>query len=128
MPPRPKKEDPNKSIMDALMSKLSERQLARMSAPSLERDWSRQEICNAFIETFELVGGVPRLALWANDPENYKDFLNLLMRLAPKEQAKDIGKQAFVYKSNVPQSSLVKNGTEVAEGVFVEIDGDVRPE
>lgn len=121
--------DPNKDIMDALMSKLTQRQLARMQS-GVEREWSRREIQDAFIETFDLVGGVPRLALWANDPENYKDFLNLLMKLAPKEQAADIGKQAFVYRSNVPQSSLVKkkDGDEVAEGEFTEIGGDVQPE
>lgn len=130
-PPRRKseREDPNKSIMDALMSKLTQRQLARMQNSGVEREWSRKEIQDAFLETFELVGGVPRLALWANDPENYKDFLNLLMKLAPKEQAGEIGKQAFVYQSNVPQSSLVKRGgEEVAEGEFEEINDGVRPE
>lgn len=119
--------DPNKDIMDALMSRLTERQLARMQS-GVERDWSRKQIQDAFIETFDLVGGVPRLALWANDPANYKDFLNLLMKLAPKEQMGEKANAAIVYQSLVPQSSLVKrNGEQIAEGEFVDIvdDGDV---
>lgn len=116
--------DPNKDIMDALMSKLTERQLARMQS-GVERDWSRKQIQDAFIETFDLVGGVPRLALWANDPANYKDFLNLLMKLAPKEQMGERANAAIVYQSMVPQSSLVKRaGEEIAEGDFEELGVD----
>lgn len=119
--------DPNKDIMDALMSKLTERQLARMQS-GVERDWSRKQIQDAFIETFDLVGGVPRLALWANDPANYGQFLNLLMKLAPKEQMGERANAAIVYQSLVPQSSLVKRvGDEIAEGDFEElgVDNDV---
>lgn len=119
--------DPNKDIMDALMSKLTERQLARMQS-GVEKDWSRKQIQDAFIETFDLVGGVPRLALWANDPANYKDFLNLLMKLAPKEQMGERANAAIVYQSMVPQSTLVKRaGEEIAEGDFEElgVDDDV---
>lgn len=122
---RQKPEDPDKSIMDALMSRLSERQLARMQAPNVSRDWSRKQIQDAFIETFELVGGVPRLALWANDPANYKDFLQLLMKLAPKEQMAEKTGQAIVYQSMVPRSDLIKDGSEASEGDFVEIDGGI---
>ena len=47
--------------------------------------FSRKQIEQAFLETFDLVGGVPRLALWANQEENYSAFLQLLLKLAPKE-------------------------------------------
>jgi hypothetical protein len=113
--------DPSQSIMDALMSKLAERQLARMQS-GVEREFSRKQIQDAFIETFDLVGGVPRLALWANDPANYKDFITLLMKLAPKEQMAEKANAAIVYQSLVPQSSLVKrNGEQIAEGEFEDI-------
>ena len=38
----------------------------------------RDRVTSAFHETFELVGGVPRLALWAN--ENYGSFAKLYLR------------------------------------------------
>ena len=38
---------------------------------NIERIYSRKQIEQSFLETFELVGGVPRLASWANDEENY---------------------------------------------------------
>jgi len=71
----------------------------------VERLYSRKQIERAFLETFELVGGVSRLAHWANDDENYKDFLKLLMVMAPKEQNSG-GGQVIEYRSNVPRSPL----------------------
>jgi hypothetical protein len=72
----------------------------------VERIFSRKQIEQAFLETFELVGGVPRLARWANDEENYKDFLKLLMVMAPKEALATTQGQILEYRSNVPNSPL----------------------
>jgi len=52
------------------------------------------------------VGGVPRLAIWANQEENYGKFLDLLMKLAPKDTGAAIAGQILEYRSNVPQSPL----------------------
>ena len=100
-------------IMQALESKLTTRQ--RKS--NVERIWSRKQIEQAFIETFELVGGVPRLAVWANQEENYGDFLKLLMKLAPKDVLQNTA-TVLEYRSNVPHSPLNRG----AEIVDVEID------
>lgn len=88
-----------------IMSALDARTPARQRG-SVDRIFSRKQIEQAFIETFELVGGVPRLAQWANDPENYTQFLKLLMQLAPKEQMQEAVGNVIEYRSNVPQSPL----------------------
>ena len=69
-----------------LLNRLSERRLRQATSPNVQHIRSRKEIEQALLETFDLVGGIPRLALWANDPENYGEFLKLLLKLAPKEQ------------------------------------------
>lgn len=88
----------------ALQRQLSERQRKKNS--NVERVFSRRQIEQAFIESFEMIGGVPRLALWANEPENYGEFLKLLMRLAPKEATAAMAGQVLEYRSNVPASPL----------------------
>jgi hypothetical protein len=44
---------------------------------------NREEIANAFLTSFEMVGGVPRLAYWAD--QNYGEFVKIFGRLLPKE-------------------------------------------
>lgn len=83
---------------------------------------SRKAIEQAFMETFEMVGGIPRLAIWANDPANYGDFLKLMMKLAPKEQLGAVAGQILEYRSNIPTSPLNRTLTteEISEGVIVD--------
>lgn len=79
---------------------------------SVQRLYSRRALEQGFLECFELVGGIPRLAIWANNPENYGEFLKLLMKFAPKETAQEVGR-VLEYRSNVPGSPL--NRGEVLE-------------
>lgn len=101
-----------------------ERNLAtrgRRQAANVEKVFSRRQIEQAFLETFDLVGGVPRLAVWANDPENYGTFLQLMMKLAPKELAGPVGATVLEYRSMIPQSPLNRRpAEEAAEGVFTQ--------
>lgn len=97
----------------ALQRQLSERQ--RKKNGGVEKVFSRRQIEQAFLETFEMVGGVPRLAIWANDPENYGTFLQLMMKLAPKEAtAAQLG-QVLEYRSLVPASPLNRPAPEKAQ-------------
>jgi len=107
----------------ALQNQLSERQRRKDLATGVERIYSRKQIEQAFIETFELVGGVTRLAQWANDPENYDKFLNLLMRLAPKDMGGAVQGAVIQYVSNVPASALNRPKPEeaIAEGEFTSV-------
>lgn len=92
------------SFDDALDISLSERQI-RLATGRKHPTYSRQETEQAFHEVFDLIGGVPRLALWANNPENYGEFLKLYSKLLPKEAARaDGGVINFV--SSIPDSPL----------------------
>lgn len=57
--------------------------LSRISVP---REVKRQRVVNAFHDAFELIGGVPRLAHWAD--QNQTEFYKLYGRLLPSEAAK----------------------------------------
>jgi len=104
----------------SLRNQLTERQQRRKG--NIERVFSRKQIEQAFIESFELVGGVPRLALWANDEENYGQFLKLLMQLAPKDSGAKVLGEVLEYRSNIPQSPLnnPSQGGEIEDGEIVE--------
>jgi hypothetical protein len=103
----------------ALQKQLSDRQ--RKRAGGVERIFSRKQIEQAFLETFEMVGGIPRLAIWANDPENYGTFLNLLMKMAPKEAVVAAQGAVLEYRSNIPASPLNRAPVEdISEGEMVE--------
>ncbi len=107
----------------ALQQQLSERQ--RKKNGGVEKVFSRRQIEQAFLETFEMVGGVPRLALWANDPENYGTFLQLMMKLAPKEALQNQVGAVLEYRSLVPQSPLNRPAPdkeqEVSDGDFTDV-------
>jgi hypothetical protein len=57
--------------------------VSRISVP---RELKRQRVVNAFHDAFELIGGVPRLAIWADGHPT--DFYKLYARLLPAEASK----------------------------------------
>lgn len=57
--------------------------VSRISVP---REVKRQRVVNAFHDAFELIGGVPRLAHWADSHPT--DFFKLYARLLPAEASK----------------------------------------
>jgi hypothetical protein len=108
----------------ALQAQLSERQRRKDLKSGVERIYSRRHIEQAILETFELIGGVSRLAMWANDPENIGEFYKIMMRLAPKEMTAAAAGQVIEYRSNIPASALnrgkVEREEDIAEGDFSE--------
>lgn len=92
------------TIVDDILNRALDRR-QQLSKQNVQKLFSRKMVEQGFLECFELIGGVPRLALWANDPENYGDFLKLLVKFAPKEVSQATG-QVLQYHSNVPQSPL----------------------
>lgn len=111
---------PPPDFEQALARNLTTRQ--RQAESNVERIYSRRQIETAFLETFELVGGIPRLALWANDPENYGLFLQLLLKLAPKEQMGRVAGQVLEYRSNIPPSPLSRTGHQSEEVIDAQPD------
>lgn len=104
-------------FMAQLNHKLSARK--RQSEASVSQVFTRKQIEQAFIESFELVGGVPRLALWAGEEDNYSDFLQLLIKLAPKDSGREDGGKTFEYRSNVPPSPLNNHAASAPELVRI---------
>lgn len=97
--------------MQSIVERLEETVPAKRG--SVERIYSRKQIEQAFLETFELVGGVSRLSLWANEDDNYKDFLKLLMVMAPKEALQEQSGNVIEYRSNIPASPLNRRADEI---------------
>ena len=51
--------------------------------------FTRKDVVQAFQASFELIGGVPRLALWANNHET--EFFKLYSRLLPSQASSALG-------------------------------------
>lgn len=87
--------------------------LADRRTGKITRLYSRREIEQQILETFELVGGISRFARWANEEENYEAFLNMWVKIAPKEQAVEQAGQVLQYQSLVPQSPLNRQPVQI---------------
>jgi len=67
--------------------------------------FTRKDVVNSFQQAFDLVGGVPRLALWAN--ENYTEFAKLYARLLPSQASSALGESnRLEIVMRVPHSPL----------------------
>ena len=55
-------------------------------------------------ETYELIGGVPRMAIWANEPTNQSDFYKLWARTGQKTELMHSGK--VIIRPALPKSAL----------------------
>lgn len=51
--------------------------------------FTRKDVVNSFQQAFELVGGLPRLAIWAN--ENYGEFVKMYSKLLPSQASSALG-------------------------------------
>ena len=62
---------------------------------------TRADVIRAFQHSFELIGGVPRLALWAD--ANPGDFYKLYGRLLPASSTNELdGPQELIVKHAIP--------------------------
>lgn len=69
------------------------------------KDFSRKDVVSAFTNAFELIGGTPRLALWAH--ENESDFYKLYSRLLPSQASQALGEaNEIVIKHVLPRGPL----------------------
>lgn len=95
------------SFDEALDISLSERQVRLATGGRKPKGMTRRELEENVLEVFELVGGVPRLAMWANKEENYGEFLKIAMKLLPKEALRgDDEGRTITYLPSVPDSAL----------------------
>ena len=76
--------------------------VSRISVP---RELKRQRVVSAFQNAFELIGGVPRLAHWAD--QHPTDFFKLYARLLPAEASKKVTHDGgVVIKHVLPKGQL----------------------
>ena len=69
------------------------------------KDFTRKDVVNAFQNAFELIGGTPRLALWAH--QNEGDFFKLYSRLLPSQASSALGEaNELVIKHVLPRGPL----------------------
>jgi hypothetical protein len=69
------------------------------------KDFDRKKILRAFDEAFELIGGVPRLAIWAHS--NLTEFYKLYTKMMPASSQLEIaGKISHTILPALPPSAL----------------------
>lgn len=81
-------------------------------APSkLSREFDRKRVAEAFENAFELIGGVSRLAIWAD--ANPTEFFKLYGRMLPTGTSVDLNaKGEITFKHVLPPSKLDKLGDD----------------
>jgi hypothetical protein len=80
-------------------------EFADAEEPKVKREFKRQRIAEAYDEAFELIGGVRRLALWAN--LNDTEFYKLYGRMLPTGSQVDVNNSGeLVVKHVLPPSKL----------------------
>lgn len=76
-----------------------------VSRISIPRTLDRNYIKNGFMDAFELVGGVPRLAHWAD--RNYGDFIKLYARMLPSAMQQQLEHSGeIIVKHVLPRGPL----------------------
>lgn len=65
-----------------VFSSMAKAQQKRLSIPRT-KEFTRKDVIEALADSFELIGGIPRMAAWAH--ENPTKFYELYARLAPSE-------------------------------------------
>lgn len=76
------------------------------------RDFSRRQVLEALDEAFQLIGGVPRLAMWAH--VNPTEFYKLWGKTIPAaSQMEVMGKLTHIIRPALPRSALDGDYEEV---------------
>jgi len=83
---------------------LSEGKSKKLSIPR-NKEFNRKQVVNAFQNAFELIGGTPRLALWAH--KNEKEFYKLYSRLLPSQSSSALGEtNEMIVRHVLPKGPL----------------------
>jgi hypothetical protein len=78
---------------------------------------TRQEVVNAFTNAFTMIGGVDRLALWAD--QNPSEFYRLYGKLLPPSNADILdGNREFIVRHILPRPAIIDSQATPIEGEF----------
>ena len=106
-------ETQNKVVVEFVDSKEYEQMSDALNAEAeaarktvrLTRGVSRKKVAEAFQQSFDLIGGVPRLSYWAH--ENYGEFIKLYSKLMPAQSSRLMEDQEErVIKHVIPPTEL----------------------
>jgi len=76
----------------------------RLTIPT-NKNFDRKDVVKAFSNAFELIGGTPRLALWAHSNEG--DFFKLYSRLLPSQASSALGEtNEMIVRHVLPKGPL----------------------
>ena len=77
--------DPEDSFSTQFERLAEQGDLKRLALP---RELNRRQVVHSFMDAFHLIGGVPRLAYWADSHPT--EFYKLYARLLPSQATKDV--------------------------------------
>lgn len=89
---------------------------------------TRQDVVNAFTNAFQMIGGVYRLALWADS--NPGDFFKIFGKLLPPSSADILdGNREFVVRHILPppQMDTSPRKVETVDADFTEVEDERVP-
>lgn len=91
-----------------------------------EVKFDRAKAANAFQEAFELIGGVPRLAIFAHYHE--KDFYRMYSRMLPSATSQEVNHSGeVIIRPALPRSALDEAPETTEDGVIIDNStGDVE--
>lgn len=75
-----------------------------LPVPKEDKRTQSQRVTEALNEAFDLIGGVPRLALWAQDPDSQGDFYKIWARSGQKIDVNHTGE--VIIRPALPRSAL----------------------
>lgn len=104
--------------MDSTFSELAKSGKSLVRLP--RKQFDRQKVLNALEEAFELIGGVPRLAMWGH--QNPTEFYKLWGKTIPAATQMQVSGQigAYMLRPALPPSPL---DGDFSEADFTEVEG-----
>lgn len=91
-----------------------------------QNGFSRQDVINAFARAFEMIGGVQRMALWAN--QNPDKFYPLYSKLLPSTAIQIGDNNDVTIIHAIPQSPLDEHPAGSGQGPLSESSDEGQPE
>lgn len=110
--------DEGEGGMDEVFAHMARKHAKRISLPRTA-EFSRKQVVNAFKDTFELIGGVPRLATWAH--LNPSKFYQLYAKLLPNQQILDFGNDGVLKIMHALAPGPLDGPRPIIEGEIVDV-------
>ncbi|TXH55956.1 MAG: hypothetical protein E6Q97_07595 [Desulfurellales bacterium] len=105
--------NPVGGAMGQVFTTMVSRHNAKLSVPKSNR-YTRQQVVNAFHDSFELIGGVPRLAAWAH--LNPDKFFQLYAKLLPSQAQSEVKHDGVVKIVHALAPNALDSGRVIEHG------------